>query len=67
MGCDLVAVLLQLQLDRVIGLTSTQHHALAVHPVNGYAVYAAGYLCIVYDPKTNTQVRARPAEVFAAF
>lgn len=52
-----VRLCVQLQLGRVVGLTARRHHALATHDSSGYVVYPAGCLCIVYDPKTNTQVR----------
>lgn len=55
MGCE---NFVQLQLDRVIGIGGTHNNAIHVNALTGLVSYAAGYLLIVFDPKTNTQVRA---------
>jgi hypothetical protein len=42
-----------MQLEKVIGLTSTNQNSLCVNPVNGEVVYTAGCFLVVYCPKEN--------------
>lgn len=49
-------ILEQMQLEKAIGLTSTNHNSLCVNPVNGDVVYTAGCFLIIYNPKENKQV-----------
>lgn len=49
--------LLQLELERVIGLTSTSASGLSCNPATGDLAYLAGAVVVVYNVKTNCQSR----------
>ena len=44
------------QLERVLGLTSSNNNSICVNPRNGEVVYLAGCFVVVYSPKENKQV-----------
>ena len=47
----------KLQLERVLGLTSLHQGALAVDPMTGNVVYAAGCIAVLFDPHKGRQVQ----------
>jgi len=51
------SLFLQLELERVIGLTSTLASALSCNPTTGEIAYLAGAVVVIYNVKTNCQTR----------
>lgn len=49
--------LLQLELERVIGLTSTSASGLSCNATTGELAYLAGAVVVIYNVKTNCQTR----------
>lgn len=46
-----------MQLERVIGLTTSHNSALATNPATGDVAIPAGCILIIYQPRKNRQVR----------
>jgi len=47
----------QLSLERVLGVSSTSTHGLAVHPTSGDIAYTAGTIAIIYNTRKNKQTK----------
>lgn len=61
--------LLQLELERVIGLTTTSPSGLSCNPTTGELAYLAGAVVVIYNVKANSQtqflVAPRTAKAFS--
>jgi len=48
---------LELNLEKIIGITSKGRNTFVYNPVTGELAYPAGSIAILYNPKTNKQVK----------
>jgi WD40 repeat protein len=48
----------QVQLERIIGLSASHNNALSISPTTGDVAYPAGCMVCLYNAKRNKQVRS---------